>query len=297
MIRVALYGCGYWGQILARVFSNHPDFKLVAAYDDIYERALKVREQYKMEGGPFEAAIIATTPNTHHEIARNELQRGCHIWVEKPMTMSLSTAYDLVYTANRLGKVLFVDHTYLYHGAIQSMKFAHKEHRFYSYDSIRTNYGTHRSDCSVAQDLLPHDLAIMDYLTDGAPVREIKAGGHWHRGTVYAEAHALWRQGDMLAHANVNWLAPRKRREITLVSDSGVLTLDEMAPDTPQGQNKLVWTPYGGEGQAVSYVTKEALAAAATDFANAIKHGITPRSNGALALRVQQALDRIEVEL
>ena len=120
--------------------------------------------------------MIATPVSTHFEIALAALKAGKHVLVEKPMTDSPEQAALLVEEAAKRRAVLMVDHTFVYTGAIQAIRGlidAGELGDIYYYDSTRVNLGLFQRDVNVIWDLAVHDFAIMDYLFDAAPGRDL----------------------------------------------------------------------------------------------------------------------------
>src|SRR5207237_2472933 len=94
-------------------------------------------------------------------------------FIEKPMTSSVAEAQELINLAEQKSLKLFVDHTFIYTGAVRKMKEIITSGRLgelYYFDSVRINLGLFQHDVNVIWDLAPHDLSIMDYLLDEPPL-------------------------------------------------------------------------------------------------------------------------------
>ena len=90
------------------------------------------------------------------------LKAGKHVWLEKPMAETSLQARKLVDEARRREKVLFVDHTFVYTGAVRKMAEIIRSGdlgRVYYYDSVRVNLGLFQRDVSVISDLAVHDFS------------------------------------------------------------------------------------------------------------------------------------------
>lgn len=114
-----------------------------------------------------DAIAIATPVRTHFEIAMAALRAGKHVWLEKPMAETSSQAHALADEAERLGKVLYVDHTFIYTGAVEKLAEIIRNGdlgKVYYYDSTRINLGLFQRDVNVISDLAVHDFSILEYI-------------------------------------------------------------------------------------------------------------------------------------
>ncbi len=250
MIRVGVVGYGYWGPNLTRAVSEkdalalemvadmspaaqgraarrHPGTRVVADWRDL------------IADPAIDAVMVATPVHTHFEIARAALRAGKHVLVEKPMTDSPATSALLVEEAARRNRVLMVDHTFVYTGAIQTIAdliSSGEVGDIYYYDSTRVNLGLFQRDVNVIWDLAVHDFAIMDYLLKAHPVAISASGAGFVPNSPENMAHlsVFYNDGSM-AHLNVNWLAPVKIRQ-TLIGGSRQMVDLRRHADQREGQ-------------------------------------------------------------
>lgn len=242
---IGLIGCGYWGPKLARNFAAHRDASLVIAADLVQERADRVAESYSVPRATDDAqaviddpdvdlAVIATPAYTHFELVRDALDRGKHVLVMKPLTVSTEQAEELCDLADRKGVRLAVDHTFIFTGAVRKMKElvnADELGELYYFDSVRINLGVFQHDVNVLWDLAPHDVSIMDYLMTGLP-DEVSAVAMSHGDSPTENiAYLTVRYDDtFLGHVHVNWLAPAKVRRTIVGGSKKMLVYDDMEP-------------------------------------------------------------------
>ena len=129
-----------------------------------------------------DAVIIATPVSSHYELAMRALRAGKHVMVTKPITAEAAQAMELIDEAEQRGLVLMVDHTFVYTGAVQTIKQVVESGNLgelYYYDSVRVNLGLFQKDVNVLWDLAVHDLSIMDYVLAARPVAVAATGlGH-----------------------------------------------------------------------------------------------------------------------
>src|SRR5262245_55099105 len=221
MIGVGVIGYGYWGPNLVRNLADSPGARLVAVSD---LRAARLGEVQRRHPGvktttdageliadpAVDAVPVATPVSTHFNLAMGALRAGKHVLVEKPIAATAEQAQRLVDEADRRGRVLMVDHTFLYTGAVR--KIHELVHRpdfgdVYYYDSVRVNLGLFQHDVNVLWDLAVHDLSILDYVLPARP-RAVSATGMRHvLGQPENIAYlTLFFDGRLIAHLHVNWL-------------------------------------------------------------------------------------------
>ncbi len=167
MIGVGIIGLGYWGPNLLRNFAD-ADGARVAAICDLRDDRLAaaaarhpgvatLHDVGEMLAHPaVDAVAIATPVSTHADIAMRALQAGKHVLVEKPMAASSADARRLIDEAARRKRVLMVDHTFVYTGAVQkiaALVSGGELGNIYYYDSVRVNLGLFQHDVNVIWDL------------------------------------------------------------------------------------------------------------------------------------------------
>ena len=196
MINCAIIGYGYWGPNLVRNFASTPNTSVHTVVDLRPERLALVSRAYPnikvtsdidsiWTNDEIDAVIIATPVFTHFDLAKKALLAGKHVLLEKPMTDTVAHAEELIALANEHGRVLMVDHTFLYTSAVQKMKSLIETGELGDvkyFDSTRINLGLIQQDVNVLWDLAPHDISILDYLIPAKPV-SVQATGisHIHR--------------------------------------------------------------------------------------------------------------------
>jgi predicted dehydrogenase len=250
-LRIGVIGYGYWGPNLVRNFAAGPRTRVVAIAE-----AAPARRQAAAVTVPhircvadaadvirdpdIDAVVIATPIFSHHALARAALEAGKHVLVEKPLVPSVAEAEDLAALAERGGRVLMVDHTFVYTPAVRKIAgliAAGELGRVLYVDSVRINLGLFQPDFNVIWDLAPHDLTIIDFVlghTVGAIARWISAIGVSHYGRHENLAYlTIGFDGDLLAHIHVNWVAPVKTRRMIIAGSKKMLVWDDTSPVEP----------------------------------------------------------------
>jgi predicted dehydrogenase len=244
-MKIGLIGYGYWGPNLARNFDANPDLELSAICDfsqDRLKAASALYKQAKLVSDPEElfrdhsidAIAVATPVSTHYDLAKRALEAGKDVWLEKPMTEKVEQAEDLIELAEKRKKLLHVDHTFVYTGAVRKIKELIDKGELGNliyYDSIRVNLGLFQQDVDVLWDLAPHDISIMDYLMPFKKLAVSATGSKYYgNGIVPKALLTIYIENDMVAHINVSWVSPVKIRQTLIGGTSKMILYDDNAP-------------------------------------------------------------------
>jgi predicted dehydrogenase len=250
-LRIGVIGYGYWGPNLVRNFAAGPRTKVTAIAEASAGRRALAAGQYPyvrivedaqalIAAPDVDAVAIATPIFTHHDLAKQALLAGKHVLVEKPLAPSVAQAEELTALAAARQRVLMVDHTFVFTGAVRKIRdliAAGELGRVLYFDSVRINLGLFQPDFNVIWDLAPHDLTIMDFVlsqTIGAAARWVSAIGvsHYARHENLAYVTIGFDDG-LLAHVHVNWVAPVKTRRTIIAGDRKMIVWDDTSPAEP----------------------------------------------------------------
>lgn len=318
---IGVIGCGYWGPNLLRNFAENEaghlrwicdvDEARLASMSRRYPFAQTASDYRKLLDDPaLEAVAVVTPVATHYEIAKEFLQAGKHVLLEKPLTATIAEAEELIELAERKGLTLMVDHTFIYTGAVRKMKEILSGGGLGDllyFDSIRINLGLFQRDINVLWDLAPHDLSIMDFLIDRQPLMLSALGScHIESGIENIAYLVLLFPDQFIAHFHFNWLAPVKIRRTLIAGSSKMILYDDIEPtEKVRVYDKGVTANRVGDREAayqtlVSYRTgdvwapkldsTEALRYVVAEFLDSIREGRKPLTDGAAGLRVVRLL-------
>lgn len=317
--RIAVVGCGYWGSKHVRVIHEARSAQLALAVDSCPERLDYVRATYPgvatardfeaVLGQDIDGVVLATPVSTHHALAKQALQAGKHVLVEKPLATSSAECRELIELAARQERVLMVGHTFEYHPAVvylRQLVQSGELGNIYYIDCARLNLGLFQRDINVLWDLAPHDLSIIFYLLDQAAY-SVSAQGNSHvlpNIVDVAFAHLAF-PGSISAHLHVSWLDPCKVRRVTIVGSRAMVVFNDMALSekiriydkrftaTSEGDRYSDYQSGYHHGQVVipPISNAEPLCLEVEDFVAGIVTGQRVRSDGASALRVVEALE------
>jgi predicted dehydrogenase len=305
---IAIIGYGYWGPKLTRNFLQNGSFgSVVICEEDPVRLQRGIREnpgtraaqgfRQVLEDPEIAAIALATPVATHHPLALAALRAGKHVLVEKPLATSASNADELVREAGAAKRILMVDHTFIYHPAIQKIGALIKagELGVLNYiDSTRINLGLFQHDVNVLWDLAVHDISIINYFTAERPTR-VQAIGSSHPPGAHASIGILTLRypSGLFVHINCSWVSPVKIRHILIGGDKKMVVYDDLNANEPvkiydsgvmaktdEERNRLRYEYRTGDVFSPKIAPKEALANLVLDFASAVKGGAAPLSDG-----------------
>lgn len=182
-IEVGVVGVGYLGQHHARIYSKLGGVRLAGVADIESSRADQVASQtgtdaytdYRDLLGKVRAVSIAVPTSLHHEIALEFLKAGVDVLLEKPMTVTLDEADQLILAAEQRGALLQIGHLERFNSVVRALDGKIKSPRFI--ESHRLGPFVERgTDVHVILDLMIHDIDIILSLAD-SPVELIRAVG------------------------------------------------------------------------------------------------------------------------
>jgi predicted dehydrogenase len=321
-LRVGILGCGYWAPNLIRNFQKVRDCEVVAAADLDPARLDALRRTYPhidttvdpdavLGRADIDAIAVVTPISTHYPLARAALEGGKHVLVEKPLAETTAQATELVELADRRERVLMVDHTFVYTGAVRKIRDLIKSGELGTIlylDSVRINLGLVQRDANVLWDLAPHDLAIMDHLFD-APLERVSAVGACPIQIDGAQLESVAYVtvlvgGGTMAHFHLSWISPLKIRRMLIVGNRKMVVYDHLDSDnqvkvydkgydiqTVEERERVLIQRRTGDMYAPKVDQAEALEHLCGHFVECILHHRQPITDGRAGVRVVQLLE------
>lgn len=182
-IKTAVIGVGYLGKFHAQKYAALPDSELLAVCDANTENAQNIANELGVEAltdyhdliGRADAVSIVVPTQKHYEVAKTCLQNGIHVLLEKPITVTVAEAQELVAIADQNKLILQVGHLERFNPAILALEEAIKEPLFIESHRIAP-FNPRGADVSVILDLMIHDIDIILDIV-GQPVKHIEAKG------------------------------------------------------------------------------------------------------------------------
>jgi predicted dehydrogenase len=239
--RVGVAGLGYWGPNLARNFDDLADLAWIcdqsaeqlARFDGRFSQAQPTErfEEMVADDG-LDAVVIATPVPTHYDLAKQALQAGKHVLVEKPPAMHANEMEELVALAADADLVLMPGHLLLYHPGVQKLKElidAGELGEVLCVYGNRQNLGIVRTNENALWSLGVHDLSVILYLLDEEPAEAVAHGRDFLTDGVEDVVFCYLRfPSGKIAHMHLSWLDPHKMRRMTVVGRDRMAVFDDM---------------------------------------------------------------------
>jgi predicted dehydrogenase len=324
MIRVGVIGYGYWGPNIVRNLQGLDSMRVEAVCDKSQEALSRVRKSHPglatysdsaevLKSPSIDAVAVITPVWTHYALAKEALENGKHVFVEKPLTSNSQQAEELIELAARKHLTIMVDHTFLFTGAVRKIRQLVDEGalgNLYYYDSTRVNLGLFQHDVNVIWDLAPHDLSIVDHLFNAKPEAVVATGQNHLNGLEDLAYITIYFGNKMIAHINVNWLSPVKVRTTLIGGEKKMLVWNDLDADEKikiydkgvklnngEQVHELLVSYRSGDMYAPKIEHTEALAAEAKYFVDCVSHNVRPMNDGVAGLRVVTMLEAAEKSL
>lgn len=318
--KVAVLGCGYWGKNLVRNFNQLGALAAVCDPSILGRQTaaqiapgLPILEAFEnvLEDPSIEGVAIATPAATHHSIVIAALRAGKHVFVEKPLALSVGQGREMLAEAERVGRTLMVGHLLQYHPYVRKileMNAAGALGRLQYITSNRLNLGKIRREENALWSFAPHDLSVILAIAGNQLPEQIRCVGEaWlTKGVADTTLTMLRFAGELRAHIYVSWLNPFKEQKLTVVGSDAMLVLDDTRPWNEKlvlHRQPVVWTqgqvpvPAKSEGETIIVAESEPLREECQHFLDCITSGIKPRTDGEEGLRVLAVLQAAQESL
>jgi predicted dehydrogenase len=242
--QVGVVGLNYWGPNLVRNFndlakltwlcdldakqlaqigSRYPDARTTTSFDDL------------LADDELDAVVIATPVPTHYALAKQALEAGKHVFVEKPPAMRAAEMDELVALADAQDRVLMPGHLLLYHPGVLKVKELIDKGELGDVLCVygnRVNLGIVRSNENALWSLGVHDLSVILYFLDEDPeLATAQGSASIHAGIEDVVFCFLRFPSGKIAHMHLSWLDPHKMRKMTVVGREKMVVFDDMEPE------------------------------------------------------------------
>lgn len=309
-VRVAVLGCGHWGRNLVRTF--HALGSLEAISDADPARAAQFSKEYGVPalspdavfGSPdVDGVVIAAPAHLHADLTLRALTAGKHVYVEKPLALTVADGEAMIGAADAAGRVLMVGHLLQYHPAFLTLREMVRKGALgavrYVY-SNRLSIGILRAEENVFWSFAPHDVSMILALAGESP-EAVRADGAAFLQPGVEDFYTLNLKfpSGARGHIFASWLHPTKEQRLVVVGEAAMAVFDDREP----WPSKLVLYRHGVEGLAersprVTRADAEPVAIAETEplrlecahFLECVASGSPPRTDGREALAVLKVL-------
>lgn len=318
-VRVGVIGFGQWGPNHVRNLSMLEGVEVLQVCDSSESRLQAAGKLFRgvrftknpadvIQASDIDAVVIATPTDTHFALVKAAIEAGKDVLCEKPLARTSAECRELMALAAAHQRILMVGHVFLYNSGVLHLK-ADLERgamgRIYYMDAVRTNLGPVRSDVGSIFDLASHDISIFNFLLGTQPL-EVSATGNCvlQKGIEDVGFLTLYYPGNVVCHAHVSWLNPRKVRQLTIVGDSKMAVWDDMNNLEPiryydKGVTADHYASFGEfqmilrDGQIIIPKVKlsEPLMKQDAEFVNCVRTRHAPASDARVALAVVLVLE------
>ncbi|MDY6856461.1 MAG: Gfo/Idh/MocA family oxidoreductase [Thermodesulfobacteriota bacterium] len=315
-MNIAVIGSGYWGNNLVRVFWELNALHTVC---DVDQQKLGIlQKKYSgiqtttslndvLEDETIEAFVIATPAATHYQMVKQGLKAGKHIFVEKPLALTVTEGSELVKVSKENQRILMVGHILQYHNALIKLKELIDNGELgkvqYLY-SNRLNIGKIRAEENILWSFAPHDISAVLMLLEEFPESVCATGGSYlQKGIVDVTLTTMDFPSGVKAHIFVSWLHPFKEQKLVLVGDTKMAVFNDVSEEKLLlYPHKIEWmqrTPVARKADAeiVNISMEEPLKVECKHFLECIIKGRVPKTDGLEGLRVLEILQKSQDSL
>jgi len=315
---IAVIGSGYWGKNIVRNFHQLGALKLIC---DKNETLIdQIKDQYPsvetcialndvLTRDDIHALVIATPAETHYTLTREALLAGKHVFVEKPLALTVEEAQELVELADKNQLTLMVGHLLQYHSAFMRLKELASNGELgrinYIY-SHRLNLGKIRREENILWSFAPHDISMILSLAGEEPENVYATGGNYlHKKIADVTTTHLEFPSGLRAHIFVSWLHPFKEQKLVVVGDSKMAVFDDtqswpdkllLYPHKIKWQNNIP-VPTKGEPERLNIPQTEPLRLECKHFLECITTGKQPLTDGKEGVQVLKVLNASQASL
>ena len=239
---ISIIGCGYWGKNLIRTV-NSLNY-LYSVHDLDSELQKKFQQELKLENLSYmemltnddvKGVMIATSANTHYDLALECLKHNKHVFIEKPICLDLGEGEHLREVSKEKKLTLMVGHLLQYHSHFIRLKeiVRRKElGEIVKIKSTRKSFGIIRDYEDVVWSFAPHDLSmILSLIEKEEPTNfSIKRSKYFNENT--DKALINFRMGEVVIDIEVDWTSIEKKQSIEIYGEKGVLVFEDSNPDS-----------------------------------------------------------------
>ena len=298
-----MVGAGYLGRFHAQKYASEAGCRLVAVADPRPEArealALElgttaVADHRELLGKVDAVSVVTTTP-AHFAIARDFLEAGAHVLVEKPITETVEQARELITIAARCGRILQVGHLERFNPAIVAAESELVGARFIDCQRLAP-FKERGTDVNVVLDLMIHDIDIVQSIV-GRPIESIDAvGTPVFSGAVDIANARLRFEGGCVANVTASRVSLKMERKLRVFRGDAYLSIDLQQRILTVIRKQATPPAPGGLPVAIderSFEQGDALRAEIHSFLDCIATGRAPVVGGEDGLRALETAIRI----
>ncbi|AEG01385.1 Gfo/Idh/MocA family protein [Methylomonas methanica] len=232
-LKCAVIGAGYLGKFHAEKYAALKDCELVAVVDINREAAEQVANLYGAQAmtdyqpllGQVDAVSVVVPTSLHHLVSRDFLHAGTHVLVEKPITVTVEEADELIAIAREKNVILQVGHLERFNPAVAGLEKMDDKPLFIESHRL-SPFNPRANDVSVVLDLMIHDIDIILALV-GSEVERIDASGTsvLTQGTDIANARITFQNG-CVANVTASRISMKMERKMRMFRPCSYISVD-----------------------------------------------------------------------
>ena len=304
-IGVAVVGVGYLGKFHAEKYAASEKARLIAVVDVDEARAREIADKFHTEAmhdyhqlfGRVQCVSVAAPTRLHHDIAREFLEQGIDVLVEKPLAMNLAEGQDLVQTAQTRNAILQVGHLERYNPAIRKLESVIKEPKFVECHRLAP-FVERGTDVDVVLDLMIHDIDVIASLVR-SPVQHVEAVGVpvLTDKPDIANARIKFANG-CIANVTASRVSIKRERKVRFFQPNAYISIDY-----DQRRAQIFYKPPPGatwldiRGETIEIKDGDALADEIDSFLDCVRSRSLPLVSGAEGLRALEIASMISAQL
>lgn len=307
-VKIGIIGLGRWGTNYFRTFNEIENCEvksICASHSKTLSEAIKKINPAKKPGTStscrdmlddrgIDAVVIATNGASHYSLAKEALEAGKHVIVEKPVAFSSKDVGSLISISKRKSRVFMAGHQHLYNPGIQKLNSDIGKGLFGKINFIHMAHfgnGPIRTDMSALWDFFPHSVSILLHLLKKSPISISASGQSFiNRGIEDIVAMNAKFPGKTFAVSLGSWLYPVKKMNIAVVGEKLHAVFDDYA------ENKLFYYSNGNTSN-IPISSSRPLTNELIHFIDCIKNNKKPLTDGNEALKVTKVLEAAQKSL
>lgn len=289
-LKCAVIGTGYLGKFHAEKYASLDDCELVAVVDINEEAAKSVADKHGVQVltdyqsllGNVDAVSIVVPTSLHFAVSHDFLNTGTHVLVEKPMTVTVEEADELIAIAHKKNVILQVGHLERFNPAVMGLEQMEDKPLFIESHRL-SPFNPRANDVSVVLDLMIHDIDIILALV-GSEVERIDASGTavLTQGTDIANARLTFKNG-CVANVTASRISMKMERKMRMFRPCSYISVDfqnRVLTKHKTGKKEMFPGIPEIETEESVFENGDALLEEIKHFVNCIKTGENPLVSG-----------------
>ena len=232
-VRVAVIGVGHLGSIQAKLYKEVPEAGLVGIYDIDQEKAQKLAHELGVKAfhsldelwPEVDAVNVVTPTTTHYQIAKEALNQGKHVFIEKPVTEKTMQAEELKNIAEEKNRIIQVGHVERFNPAILSLADVPIQPIFIEAHRLAM-FNPRGTDVAVVLDLMIHDIDLILHFIKSNPTRILANGVGVVSDTIDIANARIEFENGCVANLTASRISAKKMRKMRIFQKDAYISMD-----------------------------------------------------------------------